>query len=423
MDPMKRFVILTLLLVTAVGGAMTYRTASRRDEDFEAIEAYSGAIGLKPDSMIAHVRRAETYQRRGDLDAAARDLKTAVWLNPAAAGPSEELGDVRYAQRQFGEATDAYAESLRLDARPARVAYKLAMARYRTSNVGGALQAIDIALHRDERLADAYYLQGLCLRDLVRLNEAVRAFEQAIALAPGFVAAREELADLFQSLGRHPDELEQLQVLAALDRDRIERYVAVALAHARWSNDAQQPVSTRTGHADLAVLTLGSALERSPDNPSIYTALGRVWLDIAEQRNDRAALHKALEALERSGSSKAATSESLTSYGRVLLQLGRTAEAEDTLRQATDRSPAEAQAFLFYASAADRQGHAKAARQALIQYGALAGNDPGFADRAARIATLSLRVHDRESAAEWLKRGLEKDPQHAGLLAIQARLK
>ncbi len=47
------------------------------------------------------------------------------------------------------------------------------------------------------------------------------------------IPAREELADLYGRLGRRADELEQLQLLAGLDRDRVERQVAIGTAHAR----------------------------------------------------------------------------------------------------------------------------------------------------------------------------------------------
>ena len=86
------------------------------------------------------------------------------------------------------------------------------------------------------------------------------------------IPAREELADLYGALGRRADELEQLQVLAGLDRDRVERQVAVGLAHAR------------AGHWDLAVLTLGSALERHPDQPA---DLPRARPGLARQRAAR----------------------------------------------------------------------------------------------------------------------------------------
>src|SRR4051794_38848388 len=56
-------------------------TALREDQTFGAIEAYSGAIALRPESLLARLRRAETYRRRGDrgdLDQAARDLRAAA---------------------------------------------------------------------------------------------------------------------------------------------------------------------------------------------------------------------------------------------------------------------------------------------------------------------------------------------------------
>ena len=51
--------------------------------------------------------------------------------------------------------------------------------------------------------------------------QAARAFEKAIALAPALIPAREELADLHGAAGRHEEEIDQLQVLAALE-ERLE---------------------------------------------------------------------------------------------------------------------------------------------------------------------------------------------------------
>ena len=70
--------------------------ALRDDQTFAAIEAYSGAIALRPDSMLAYLRRGETYQRRGDRGdlERARDFRTAAALDPTATRPLEALGDV-----------------------------------------------------------------------------------------------------------------------------------------------------------------------------------------------------------------------------------------------------------------------------------------------------------------------------------------
>ena len=89
--------------------------------------------------------------------------------------------------------------------------------------------------------------------------------------------------------GRRADEIEQLQVLAGLDREHVERQVAVGLAQAR------------AGTPELAVLTLGTRSNGTRRYPCLRRSAASGWTD-AEARNDRPALSKALEALERAAS-------------------------------------------------------------------------------------------------------------------------
>ena len=194
---------------------------------------------------------------------------------------------------------------------------------------------------------------------------------------------------------------------AGLDREHVER-------------QGRSVGRTRAGHADLAVLTLGNVLERTPDQPSIYGALGRVWLDIAQARNDRAALGKALEALEHVASSPESTSEMLTLYGRALLQDGQSDVAEYMLEQATQRFPVDPSAFLLYSTAAKQQNHLVDERQALGQYGALMPGDVDLVPRAMRIAALSLQLNDVATAVEWLKRAAAASPNDVRVLAALA---
>ena len=242
---MKRVIFtLTVLALAAAGGAAAFQAVAQRnysalltrgdnalrdDQSFNAIEAYSGAIALRPGSMLAYLRRGQTYQRRGDrgdLDAAARDFRTAARLDPTAPRPLEALGDVLFQSQQYARASSAYERFVRLDDRSARVDYKLALARYRDGDADGAIAALKDTLRIDESLADAHYLLGVCLREQGRLPDALQALEKAAALSPGMVPAREELADLYGALNRHNQELDQLQVIAGLDRDHVARQVA-----------------------------------------------------------------------------------------------------------------------------------------------------------------------------------------------------
>jgi tetratricopeptide (TPR) repeat protein len=384
--------------------------ALRNDETFDAIEAYSGAIALRPDSMLAYLRRGESYRRRGELEAAARDLLKASTLDRSAPRPLEELGDVMYQLQRHDRAIDAYQTASRLDDRTARLAYKLALARYRYQDVDGALTALEQAIRLDDRMADAYYLQGVCLREKGRTADSLKSLERAVALSPALVPAREELADIFSTLDRRADQIEQLQLLASLDRDHVARTVAIALAHAR------------SHRWDTAVVALSGALERAPNDPLLYRALGQVWLESAIAKNDRVDLVKAREALDRVASSPAATSEMLMLAGRAALEDGELTKAERAFEDASARFPLEPSALLYLASTAERLNHFDAARRALIRYEALVADDLDFAGHAARIAAFSLRLNDPETAGEWTRRGLEKDPQNTQLLALSKRL-
>jgi Flp pilus assembly protein TadD len=324
------------------------------------------------------------------------------------------------------------------------VTYKLALARYRAGDVEGSLSAIAQTLKLDEQMADAYYLRGMCLRDRRQLPGALEAFERAVALAPASIAPREELADVYEALDRKADEIDQLQALAALDREQPERQAALGLAQGR------------AGRWDLAVLTLSGALEKTPNEPLLYRALAETWLNRPRDNNDRVYLSKAREALARVAAQPTASSTTLLLYGRALLQDTQLDTAEQILQDATRRFPVDPQALTEYAALAERQGHLDAARSALIAFDELSAGDREAAGRAGHIAALSARLNDQPAAIVWLKRvaaltpndarafaaladaqlragdkagasasvrlGLEKDPANATLQALAKRL-
>jgi Tfp pilus assembly protein PilF len=425
--PMTRAILVAVLLAAAVGATVVYQAAARQrayqtriargdealgnDQTLAAIEAYSGAIELRRDSMLAYLRRGETYQRRGDrgdLDLAVRDFRTAAKLDPGSPRPLEELGDVLHQLHRYEPAADAYERCARIDDRSARVVFKMALARYYNGNCDAAMTGAIQALHIDDKMSDAYYILGLCLREKARPADALEAFEKAKAIAPSSIPVREELADLYGSLDRRADELEQLQLLADLDRAHVARQVALGLAHARarrW---------------ELAVLTLTNALEREPDDVTVSGALGRVWLDAARAHEDRDQLDKARDVLARVASRPGASSDLLTLYGRVLLEDDNPDAAERVLQNATTRYPLDPDALLLYATASERQRHFAAARAALMQYGALVVKEPDPAARAARIGELSLRLQEPDVAVAWLQRALAASPQDARISAALA---
>jgi tetratricopeptide (TPR) repeat protein len=380
--------------------------ALTRGDTFAAIESFSGAVALRPDSMLGYLRRGESYRRRNELESALRDLLRASQLDPTAPRPLELLGDVNAALLRYDRAAARYEAYLNIDDQSPRVLYKLALARYRAGQALAGIEALRRAIALNDRLAEAHYLLGLCLRDIRKNDAALAELRRAIQLAPALLPAREELAELYGRLGRAEDRLTELGALAALEPS-ASRAVALGLAYAR------------SDQIDRAVPTLREAAARYPDDPYVYVALGRVWLEAAQARGDRVALGKALEALEGAVGTDD-SSEAMTLFGRALLLASDEELAERVLLDATGKLPVDPLAFLYLAEAAERRGHPDAARKALFDFRTLQGEERDSreaAAMAARIADLSMRMQDAAAAITWYQHAIERIGPEVSLLA------
>lgn len=428
---MKRLVAWLALAVLAVAVATVYaqrfqqerryrnlllegESALARGQTYLAIESFSGALALKPQSMAAHYRRGQAYAAQKQDDKALRDLREATRLSPTAAAPLVAIGALYDQRGQPAQAADWYraaAERLK-DADPA-VLYSWALALYRAGLPAEAKGPLRRALARNEASAEGYYLLGLVLRDAQNPDEAIAALEQATRLAPTLVPPREELADLYRERGRFSDEMAQLGALATLD-PTVNRRVAVGLAEADRSE------------FDEAVTTLGAAEQSAPNDSQVFLATGRVLLMRAERSADRRAAARAQSALERALGGTARRSEGLALYGRALYLSGDTAGSERILREAIATSPVDPEAYAFFADAAERAGHALAARDALMDLDVLQGDTVSSAVRGARarrIGALSLTVNDARTAAMFLSQAVDSTPNDPAALGMLARAK
>jgi tetratricopeptide (TPR) repeat protein len=422
----KRPLLLVVLLAGAVAVAYGF-FETRRDTNYrrlidqgeaaqaagntsDALEFFSGAVALKADSMLGYLRRGETYQRRHDLNEALRDLSRASELDPTAPRPLELLGDLNATLSRYDRAVARYQAYLAIDDQSPRVLYKLGLVNYRAGQPADGVTVLRRALALEPRFAEAEYVQGLCLRDLRRNDEALRALTRAVSLAPTLLPAREELAELYGRLGRTDERLTQLEALVALDPGP-SRSVALGLAY------------SRAGMLDRAVPTLRQAVDRYPHDGYVPVALGRVWLEAAQAHNDRAALTKALEALENAVGSDD-SSEALTLFGRALFLAEDDELAERILQDATTRDPVDPNAFYYLAAAAERAGHPAGARKALLDYRTLTGDEPDprrSVAMAERIGALSVQLKDPASAVVWFQRAIERGGADASLFVQLAQ--
>jgi tetratricopeptide (TPR) repeat protein len=420
----RTLLAVVLVAVAGVAGALAYSAlATEREFErlitegdasvtarryFQAIESYSGAIALRPDSMLAHLKRGAVYQSQAEFEAALRDLRQAVTIDPSALIALELLGDAVASLGRAERAAGHYEAYIALDERNARVLYKLGLARYRAGRVAEATAPLAQAIALEPTMAEAYYVRGLVERDQNALPAARRSLEEAARRSPASqTAAREALAEVYGLEGEHTKAINELEALAALDPGRADRVVAVGLAQAR------------AGREDAAVLTLRRAVERFPDAPQAYAALGHVWLASAQRHGDRVALTKAVEALGQAAIRSDAASETFADLGRAYLLAGDPLAAERALRQAVARVPVPADAYLHLAAVTERDGRIQDARDSLIRYATLVGDDKPLGAVASQIGALSMRLNEPALAVRWFDRAIDESGPSP---ALQLRL-
>jgi tetratricopeptide (TPR) repeat protein len=383
-----------------------------KGDTFVAIEAFSGAIALKPESMRAYLKRAEAHERRsGDsretLSAALRDLRAAAELDPGATRVQEQLGDVNYQLHRYPNAIESYEAYLRLDDRSPTIFYKLGLALRADGRQAAAIAALRNAIKLHATFAEAHYALGLCFKDSESLPNARASFERAVTIAPALIPAREELVDVYRTLGRRRDEMEQLTALAALEPRRADRRVSIALAHAR------------NGNFDGAMTELAGALQRFRRDPALYAAIGKVWLDAVDRRGDPAGVRKAVEALEPLASTTN-SSEVLGLYGKALALDGQYEDAEQILKDAARLFPVYPDVLPELAAVSEHLGHTDDARAALFQYVSLVDDDRDRAAHAEKIGDLSLALNDPSTGLSWYRRAEASGAPSAGMLAHMA---
>lgn len=411
---------IVFVAVAGVAGALAYSAlANEREFDrliaegdssmlaerpFQAIEAYSGAIALKPDSVLAHFKRGAVYQSQSELEAALRDFRSASDLDPSSLRPLEALGDVNVALGRHGRAVERYESFILLDEQNARVQYKLGLARYRAGRLDSAASPLQQALALDPAMGEAYYVLGLVQRDTDQLPAARKSLEEAARRSPASqTSAREALADVYLLEGDYGKAINQLEALAALEPTRPDRVVAVGLLQAR------------AGREESAIVTLSRAVERFPEAPQVYAALGHIWLLEAQRRGDRVALVKAVGALGHAAGRSDASSEVMTDLGRAWMLAGDRHAAERAFRQAVSRLPVPPEAYLQLANVTARDGRIQDARDALLKYATLIGDDKPLVTVATDIGDYSVRLGEHALAVRWFDRAIDEGGPNSGL--------
>ena len=219
-----------------LGGS--FHATGRREQ---AIRCYQRALTINPGLADAHYNLGNIYTELGNLDAAIAHYERCVALRPASAEAHNNLANVLQSRGRLDEAIAHYRDAIRL--KPAELSAQRnlghaleAQSSTKGGSIDGAIVCYRAALTTEpgdaptlNRLASALLIAG-------RLDEASRAYETAIDVAPDNVSVQYNYAAVkpFADGDRRLAQLEQLQARESTlsDDQRIALHFTLGKAYA-----------------------------------------------------------------------------------------------------------------------------------------------------------------------------------------------
>jgi tetratricopeptide (TPR) repeat protein len=191
---------------------------------------------VAPDSLWVHLAAGEANESQGLLDAALKEYRAALAIDPKRPGIHFRLGRVLLARAAQGttasdgeaEALNEYAQELRDDPTNANAAYEIGEIHRKAGDLGRAQTFFEAALSHYPDFEDALVGLGRSLIALQKPTLALPYLSKAIALNPKSEVAYYQLAQAHRALGDTAAQEKALAIFEQL-RSASERGTAAGI--------------------------------------------------------------------------------------------------------------------------------------------------------------------------------------------------
>lgn len=354
--------------VARVGAARSLLMLNRPDEAINQLSALDSATAGDP--SVLHLR-ALAALAKDDGKGAVNFLRDALAADPSFAPSQLLLARLSYDDGHYAQADDLVRRYVaqRRDSVDGRVL--LAMVRLASGAHQDAVAPLEEVLARNPDHVIALSLLGSLYTRMGEFGRGNEMLERAVAAAPDVASLRTELARGYFGEGNVEDALSQFREALKVDPAFVRGRYLMALAE------------LRAGQYEAAVASARELVEQATEDSLAWNLLGA-----ALEADD--ALAEAREAYERAANLA-------PQYEIPVLNLMRL----DVVEGSQDAAQQRGEAFL-------------------AQEGVSSGS---YAAVAQRMARLALAAGDREGAAGWYRRIIDRDPAHSDSLVALASLR
>ena len=243
------------------------RRAGRFDE---AVAQYVRAIQLKPDHVPARNHLAGLLRARGDVRAAAEQLRVAAAADPRDADTLNNLGTVERDLGRAAEALACYERALALNPQHAQAHNNRGNALLNAKRVTDAITAYQAAVRAAPDFAEAHFNLSRAWKAFGRADHALVAIDGALKLAPTDAKLHFHRGTALLDLGRQEDAARAYRESVNCDPKLLEARLHVAM------------VLSQLGRMEEALSVHRNAVRACPDNPQAHFALAFALKDHVE---------------------------------------------------------------------------------------------------------------------------------------------
>ncbi len=329
----------------------------------EAVGAFERAVASDPRSPRTHDYLGIAYLRQGRFDAAMKQFKEEIRLDPDPSTGWARISDIYYAKRNVKEAIRALEQAAALRPDRAQLHYNLGMLYPHALDLNKGVDSLRRYNLLEPANHYAHYLLGSLLYKLARLDEAELSLNESIKLAP--------------NVGIYHFALAQVHFRRTASSETTER--------AR--TELQKALDNGTPEPAAVHYYLGLCYQRQGDAESARRALQESVQIAPEAWGAYYALAEALQKLGRIEEARKARARFAVLRAKEDLRMRRSYYKEEV-----ERNPESAIARYQLASFLLGQGDRRAAGEALKRARGLAGKKTDDAGLRKRIAALAAEL-------------------------------
>jgi CheY-like chemotaxis protein len=221
-----------------------------------------------PSPMVSHLKRARNFELDADFDAAIREAKLAMDVNPKSSRPLREIGYYYFQKQDFDEAEKWLLQAVEMNHMDVIALHYLGEINLHRNDMEKAALYFDEAMNLSPRHLLRGVNFGKILLEKQMIPKAIQVFKKALTLSGGSLELREEIANFCIEKGAKEYGAELLEFIIKKNPNRSDLFYQLG------------KTLGEIGENSKAIVYLSDAEDFEPENSAIKINLAKNYLSI-----------------------------------------------------------------------------------------------------------------------------------------------